>query len=32
MIIKSIESGVITAGEHFEKLKEYMKRYKENKQ
>lgn len=27
-IIKAIESGVITAGEYFEKLKDYMKRYK----
>jgi len=26
-IIKAIESGVITAGEYFEQLKEYMKRY-----
>ena len=27
-IIKAIESGVITAGEYFEKLKDYMKHYK----
>lgn len=27
-IIKAIESGVITAGEYFEELKDYMKRYK----
>ena len=27
-ISKAIESGVITAGEYFEKLKDYMKRYK----
>ncbi len=27
-IIKAIESGVISAGEYFEKLKEYMRRYK----
>jgi len=27
-IIKATQSGVITAGEYFEKLKDYMKRYK----
>ncbi len=27
-IIKAIESGVITAGEYYEKLKDYMNRYK----
>ena len=27
-IIKAIENGVITAGEYFEQLKDYMKRYK----
>jgi hypothetical protein len=27
-IIRAMESGVITAGEYYEKMKDYFKRYK----